>query len=104
MKSLDDCFDRGYLRKISPDIASARKSIQLSSKNIEAAETNLSESIYYVALILSYTAMFHAARVILFKDGVKEHSHECIPIYIAARYPDLRMYANILDAYRQRRQ
>ena len=44
--------------------------------------------------------MFHAARAILFKDGVKEHSHVCIPVYLKDAYPELEPYANILDTYR----
>ena len=46
-------------------------------------------------------AMFHAARAILFRDGVKERSHECIPIYIKESYPQLERIANTLDAYRR---
>ena len=45
--------------------------------------------------------MFHAARAILFKDGVKERSHECIPIYINEIYPRLVRVANTLDSYRR---
>lgn len=45
--------------------------------------------------------MFHAARAILFKDGVKERSHECIPVYINERYPELARVANTLDSYRR---
>lgn len=44
--------------------------------------------------------MFHAARAILFKDGIKEHSHVCIPIYLKDAYPELESYANVLDTYR----
>jgi len=45
--------------------------------------------------------MFHAARAILFRDGVKERSHECIPIYLNERYPELERIANTLDSHRR---
>jgi uncharacterized protein (UPF0332 family) len=44
--------------------------------------------------------MFHTARALLFKDGVKERSHLCIPIYLKSKYPELVKFANTLDAYR----
>jgi uncharacterized protein (UPF0332 family) len=44
--------------------------------------------------------MFHAARAILFNDGVKEHSHVCIPVYLKDAYPELESCANVLDTYR----
>ena len=45
--------------------------------------------------------MFHAARAILFRDGIKERSHECIPVYLKETYPQLETLANILDSYRR---
>ncbi len=79
----------------------AHRSIRLSSENIEDAEENLRIKRYRVVAILSYTAMFHAARAILFRDGVKERSHECIPVYLKEKYPELESLANLLDSYRR---
>lgn len=45
--------------------------------------------------------MFHCARALLFQDGIKERSHECIPLYLKANYPELISDANTLDAYRR---
>jgi uncharacterized protein (UPF0332 family) len=50
---------------------------------------------------MSYTAMFHSARAILFRDGIRERSHECIPMYIRETYPALKADANKLDSYRK---
>jgi uncharacterized protein (UPF0332 family) len=94
---LAECFQKGLLKRISPDMDNADRSIKLSMENIGDAVENLSIHRYRVVAILSYTAMFHAARSILFKDGVKERSHECIPIYIKEKYPELESLANILD-------
>lgn len=45
--------------------------------------------------------MFHSARAILFRDGIKERGHECIPVYLREKYPQLETLANILDSYRR---
>jgi len=47
--------------------------------------------------------MFHAARALLFKDGVKERSHICVVVYLKEKYPKLRKLANQLDTYRRNR-
>ena len=47
--------------------------------------------------------MFHSARALLFKDGIKERSHLCIVSYIRETYPGLRRLSNQLDAYRRNR-
>jgi uncharacterized protein (UPF0332 family) len=98
---LAECFQKGLLKKISPDMDNAIRSLELSKSNIDDAEENLSIHRYRVVAILSYTAMFHAARAILFRDGIKERSHECIPVYFKEKYPELETLANILDSYRR---
>ncbi|MDD2665525.1 MAG: HEPN domain-containing protein [Methanocellales archaeon] len=99
--NLDDCFSQGLLRKINPDMENARRSIEISKEYLEKAMKNEGIECYDVAVILCYTSMFHAARSILFRDGIKERSHVCIPLYIQSRYPELERYANILDSYRE---
>ncbi|MBU4491476.1 MAG: HEPN domain-containing protein [Euryarchaeota archaeon] len=68
---------------------------------MKKATSNLPLHRYRVVAISSYSAMFHAARAILFKDGIKERSHECIPVYLKEKYPELETLANILDSYRR---
>ena len=47
--------------------------------------------------------MFHAARAVLFRDGIKERSHLCTISYLRETYPRLKRLANQLDAYRRNR-
>jgi len=47
--------------------------------------------------------MFHAARSILFRDGIKERSHLCVISYIQETYSQLKRLANQLDTYRRNR-
>lgn len=98
---IDDCFRKGLLKRCAPDMENAKRSILLSMNNIEDASINISIHRYRVVMVSSYTAMFHAARAILFRDGIKERSHECIPVYLKSKYPELERFANILDSYRR---
>ncbi len=99
MKTIDDCFRKG-LRRINPDIDSAKRSILTAQKHLKDAEVTLGVQAYSLTIMSSYEAMFHAARAVLFKDGVKEHSHVCIPVYLKNVYPEIEPYANTLDTYR----
>lgn len=96
-----ECFRKGLLKRSSPDRENALRSLELSRSNIEDAIENLSIHRYRVVAISSYSSMFHAARAILFRDGIKERSHECIPVYLKEKYPELETLANILDSYRR---
>lgn len=58
-------------------------------------------------MVLSYSAMFHAARALLFRDGWTEKSHACVVAYLRARYVSRgkleRRYLAMLDAARLER-
>jgi uncharacterized protein (UPF0332 family) len=73
----------------------------LAHSYLEDAEKNLSIDTYRPVIIMSYTVMFHSARAILFHDGIRERSHECIPLYLRETYPALKACANKLDSYRK---
>lgn len=100
---LTDCFHKGLLVRVAADMDSARRSVLLARRYLADADSGMSTESYRVVIIMSYTAMFHAARAILYRDGVRERSHECIPLYLRERYPSLEPYANKLDSYRKSR-
>lgn len=97
---LQDCFKERLLRKIKPSKLYAIKSLNTSMHYIEKTKDNLKMKNNDIVIFCSYTAMFHAARALLFKDGIKERSHICIVLYLKETYPNLRKLANILDIYR----
>jgi uncharacterized protein (UPF0332 family) len=100
---LVDCYKEGLLRKTKPSKQYAVKSLETSLKYIRNAKDNLEMKNNNLVVFCSYTAMFHSARALLFKDGVKERSHLCVVSYIKEKYPDLRSLSNLLDAYRRNR-
>jgi uncharacterized protein (UPF0332 family) len=100
---LNDCFKEGLLRKTKPSKQYAVKSLETSLNYIKNAKDNFKIKNNNLVIFCSYTAMFHSARSLLFKDGIKERSHLCIVSYIRETYPKLRSLSNQLDAYRRNR-
>jgi len=100
---LNDCYKEGLLRKTKPSKQYAIKSLETSLKYIQNAKDNLKMKNNNLVIFCSYTAMFHSARALLFKHGIKERSHICIVSYIRETYPLLRNLSNQLDAYRRNR-
>ena len=99
MKTLDDCYRKG-LKKIDSDMISASNCLISAAGHLDDAEASLEIKRYRLTLTSSYEAMFHAVKALLFKDGVKEHSHICVPVYLREAHPELEEYANTLDSYR----
>jgi len=91
------------LKKTKPSKQYAVKSLETSRKYMQNAKDNLKLKNSNLVIFCSYTAMFHAARSILFCDGVKERSHLCVISYIQETYPHLKRLANQLDTYRRTR-
>ncbi|MFH1256774.1 MAG: HEPN domain-containing protein [Candidatus Diapherotrites archaeon] len=83
---MDDCFEKGLLKKTG-------KSRKLALDDLKQAEFFLNEAFDLLnikkkemASIALYNAVFHAARSLLFLDGVKEKSHYCLQKYIEEKY------------------
>ncbi len=105
MMDLQDCFVNGMIRKSAPDINKAKNSIKIAERKIEEAKKISNAGVFDLALVTAYTAMFHAARALLFKDGYKERSHFCLCTYVKATYSGRieAKYLNELDILREQR-
>ena len=82
MFSLEDCYTRGLLRKITPSPENAQRSLSQARIWHREAGITLGAGATRTALVAVYMAYFHAARSILFRDGVREKSHGCIGLYL----------------------
>jgi uncharacterized protein (UPF0332 family) len=58
------------LRRERPDREKSRRSIQVAETKINEAEKAFKHELMDATIILAYTATFHAARAILFNDGI----------------------------------
>lgn len=63
LESLDDCFDRGLLRKVDPSRIKSQQSLQLARDWLSEAEANFEAEAYRSALSSAYLAVFHSARL-----------------------------------------
>ena len=60
--------------------------MEVSEAKLEDAEKALRAGLPDATVILAYTAMFHAARAVLYRDGIVERSHVCLIEYLKERY------------------
>jgi len=67
---LTDCFENRLLRRERPDAARSRRSLEVADAKISEAEKAFDYGLSDAAIILAYTATFHAARAVLFRDGI----------------------------------
>jgi len=84
--NLEECFQRRLLRRDRPDPEKVERSLQVSAAKLEQAQKSHGHQIYDASLVLAYTSMFHAARSILFRDGIIEKSHVCLVEYLRQEY------------------
>ncbi len=103
--SLDECFRKGHLVKAEKSLQKAVSSIKIAKENINDAKVHLENKLFNWAFIAAYTAMFHASRALLFKDGIKERSHFCLCNYVKEKYRGKieAKYINELDILREQR-
>jgi uncharacterized protein (UPF0332 family) len=87
--TIEECFQKKQLIKIIKSKQIALEDLERAEKflgdGIDLAETDKKE----MAFLALYQAIFHAARAILFKDGVKEKSHYCLQKYLEEKYSKL---------------
>jgi uncharacterized protein (UPF0332 family) len=82
LKNIDDCFERGLLRKAEPSRTKSDQSLLQAKEWLSEAEKNLEAEALRSAISSAYLAVFHSARAVLFRDGVREKSHYCIGLYL----------------------
>jgi uncharacterized protein (UPF0332 family) len=88
LKNIDDCFLRGGLRKVEPSQTKSEQSLHQAGDWLSEAEKNLEAQALRSAISSAYLAVFHSARAVLFRDGVREKSHYCIGLYLQSYVED----------------
>ncbi len=80
--NLEDCFEKNLLRKTDPSDAKANRSLEQARVWVDEAKHTLEAGAYRSGLMAVYMGYFHAARTVLFRDGLREKSHICIELYL----------------------
>jgi len=102
--SIEELFREGLLKKIIPSDERAEKSLEVSEKYLAEAKRSMNVEAYDLTIIGSYSSSFHAARAILFRDGVSERSHFAIYEYLKQKHKSLGTeHINSFDLYRKLR-
>lgn len=74
------------MRRERPDLEKSKRSIEVAGAKLNEAERAFNHGLLDATVVLAYTTMFHAARAILFKDGIIEKSHVCLIEYLREKY------------------
>jgi len=99
--NVSEAFEKRLLRQATPSKAKAQKSLEAAARFLGQSEKSLGAGAYDAALLTAYSSMFHAARAVLFSDGVVEKSHYAVCIYLGERHSDLgKEFVNGFDLYR----
>ncbi|MGC8850165.1 MAG: HEPN domain-containing protein [Candidatus Bathyarchaeia archaeon] len=107
LSELDKCFEKRLIRRTLPSRERALKSIGKARKWLEEARKNFKFELFDSCLVSSYSAMFHAARALLLRDGFREKSHYCLARYVEEKYVNTkrltRVVVDLLDRFRELR-
>lgn len=82
MFTLEECYEKGLLRKTQPSFQKALRSLDSARAWLEEGEVTLRAGAVRSAVVATYMAYFHAARSVLYRDGLREKSHRCILLYL----------------------
>jgi len=63
-------------------VGQGQQSLLSAGEWLSEAEKNLQAGALRSAVSSAYLAVFHSARAVLFRDGVREKSHYCIGLYL----------------------
>lgn len=102
---IENLLKLNLIKKIPESKEKAEQSITAAESWIKEAENNFQSESLKSCILVSYLAMFHAARGILFNDGFREKSHFAVARYLEDKYAktDLleKKWINLLDHYRE---
>jgi uncharacterized protein (UPF0332 family) len=92
----EDCLKHRLLREIPPDREKSKKSLEVAKVRLGEAGNALKAKFFQYAVLAAYMAMFHAARALLYRDGMQEKSHLAVYIYLKEKYAD-KIPINVLN-------
>jgi uncharacterized protein (UPF0332 family) len=98
IETVEDCFKFRLLRKIEPDLNKSKTSLKIAKTKLERAKKAFKAGLFDLSIISSYTGMFHAARAMLYRDGIQEKSHFAISVYLKEKYKD-KISQGVLNSF-----
>jgi len=101
---LKECIEKRLLRRVPASRDKAVQSIEKAKTLLVEAKADLEDERLNSAIVISYLSIFHAARAVLFKDGYREKSHECIIRYLEETHSEIpQKTIELLDKFKSER-
>jgi len=98
----DECVQKSKLKPFSRGHTLAAKELETATSDLESAEKTYSDGNYKWATIQVYYAMFHAARALIYSQGLRERSHHCLVMAVKELFVDKKLIpANLLEALKE---
>jgi uncharacterized protein (UPF0332 family) len=97
---IKECLEKRFLIKIKPDDKLIEKELNEAEYDLEKAQKTFDEEDFKWGIVKSYYAIFHAARAILFKLGLREKRHFAIEIVLEDLYKKGRLESNFVNDFK----
>jgi len=96
---IKECSDKKLLKKIPISKLKIDNSLKISEDKLSRSKELFKKDFFNEALISAYTSMFHAARALLYRDGVQEKSHFAVYVYIKEKYHQ-KILQKLIESFR----
>lgn len=96
---IDEAISQGFLAKEPVDDKLVEKEIKEARYDLDRARTSFSERDFKWSIVKSYYSMFHAAKAVLFRMGLREKRHFVIPIALSSLTDDGRLEASFVGDF-----
>lgn len=99
---INECFEKGLLKRTRKDHDRALGSLKIARSFIEKAEANIKINFPDVASLMAYDSMLQSVRAFLFDNGISERSHYCAIKYVSenVKESEIQSILKILNSYR----
>jgi uncharacterized protein (UPF0332 family) len=101
---VESLLEKGDLKRVQKSPERAEKSLEVAKKYLKESSLALGASAFDISIFGAYTAAFHAARAVLYLDGIEERAHYAVVEYLRERHPGIGMgEISRLDMHRKLR-
>ena len=95
-----ECLEKGRLKKFPRAAGLAPAELEQAAADLITARQSLAQGNHKWASIQAYYSMFHAARALVYKAGLRERSHHCLQyalreLYVKTKQIDVRLVESL---------
>jgi uncharacterized protein (UPF0332 family) len=79
---IESCLREGFLQRVKVESDLVEKELEEARYDLKRAERALEDGDFKWSIVKSYYSMFHAARAVLFSQGLRERRHFAIRVVL----------------------